>query len=206
MPRASSVFAWFLAVLVLSGAVWASAPSVEIRPCRAATALAAALADGGLGGLTVGVNYARDAAGRPTVVTTDGGSSVVVAQALTFDAGERLTGALFGNGVTASWTFDPVRQRLRAIEYRTASALLATVAYPEYDADGNLTREQRYDRDGALLSDKAHGYDELGRLESTSLWRALGNSAQAFTYSPAGNVATAGDDVYVYGRADLPQP
>ena len=161
---------------------------------------------GPLGDGRISVDYARDSRGRATSLASGSGSEALELVGKTqFDPAERLTGAEFGNGVTARWSYDAISQRLTDIEYEHDALPLAAVSYPEYNEMGNLEREQRFDEDGEVLSEKVHTYDALERLHSSHLWHPLGSKDEIFTYSPAGNINTAGLDAYEYERADLPQ-
>ena len=149
------------------------------------------------------VSYTRDSRGRATTVTS---STSTVVDGIVFDENHHVTSAHFGNDVTGAWGFDPLTSRLNSIEYRQGVAPpFATVLYPIYDKNGNLETESRYDGIG-LISQKIHTYSPLDRLASSDLSHLVnGNSQESFLYSAAGNMATAGADVYTYARGDYPQ-
>lgn len=152
------------------------------------------------------VLYGRDARGRVTSVMSKGGGDVTWIDQTQFNANNRLTSARFGGAIKAGWTYDPVTLRLTAIHYAEENGVsFAGVAYPEYDQNGNVLKENRHDGAGNLVSQKIHTYDPLSRLATSSLALPDSNQSDSFVYSPAGNLLTAAGEGYTYGQPEHPQ-
>ena len=124
------------------------------------------------------VAYAYDSQGRLTGVTTtpSGGSPQTLANGFTYRGDGALTGFAFGNGLTASSTFD---NRLRPLHV-TSGPLDITYAY---DHVGNVTSIT----DGRSGYSSTFGYDTLDRLTSVA-----GYGTTSFTYNGAGDRLTQG--------------
>ncbi|MFT3766700.1 MAG: polymorphic toxin-type HINT domain-containing protein [Minicystis sp.] len=162
-------------------------------------------ATGGFGGQTIALHFVRDGKGRATHVESGGGApTVVLVDQVGFDAADRMTSARFSSGVTATWDYDPVTQWLASIDYSAGSAQVGRVEYDDYDANGNMRLEARF-AGGIARAEKSHTYDALDRLATSTLLLPGLTKQEAYSYSPAGNVATAGPTTYTYARADLPQ-
>jgi hypothetical protein len=76
--------------------------------------------------------YSRDAYGRVVSLSSLEGTPATVntlVDNLAFDEQDRMRGARFGNGVIASWTYDPVIGVLRSIGYTKGNSLLS-LSYP----------------------------------------------------------------------------
>ncbi|MBS2019518.1 MAG: VCBS repeat-containing protein [Deltaproteobacteria bacterium] len=149
---------------------------------------------------SAGLVYTRDAKGRATMVESKvGTSSKVLAVDLAYDADDRLTFTRYGNNAVGQWTFNPLTARLDRIDYKTAGgAVLAAVGYV-YDPSGNPLEENR-EREGwpGVYSFKLHSYDALDRLLQSISSSPAGYFVDDHTFSPGGNLLTAGGDAYTY--------
>jgi RHS repeat-associated protein len=144
------------------------------------------------------VTYGRDFFGKAHTVTTAAGAAATdVASGMFYDASDRLLFARYGNGTVGKWAYNPLSERLdRLAVDDVAGAMLAAVDY-QYDANGNVASEVRA-RQGQAGSQKTHEFDALDRLRSSRLVTQSGAVSEASTYSPGGNLLTAGGDAYTY--------
>lgn len=146
------------------------------------------------------LRYTRDARGRVIQVESKQGSTwTTIADAPTFDPDDRLTSAQFGNLTKGEWDYGELTERLDAITYTTSAGdVLASVGY-RYDENGNPKLEERH-RQGTsgVHSQKVHEYDRLDRLAWSEVQSPAGNRRETYTFSPGGNLLTAGGDVYAY--------
>jgi RHS repeat-associated protein len=123
---------------------------------------------------------AYDVAGRvssvPNLVTS-----------VAYDALDRPTQLVNGNGTTQSWTYDPNRQWTTAITTTSGSTNLQALTYG-FDADGNRTSVTSNSSNSTDES-WTYGYDELHRVTS-----AVDNTnsaySQSFTFNAAGNIVS----------------
>jgi len=149
---------------------------------------------------TAALVYTRDVKGRTTTVESKvAATSTVLAANLAYDVDDRLTFARYGNNTTGNWTFNPLNERLDRVAYKTSSnAVVAAVSYV-YDANGNPLEENR-EREGygGIYSWKLHSYDALDRLLQSISSSPAGYFVDDHTFSPGGNLLTAGGDAYLY--------
>lgn len=149
---------------------------------------------------TAALVYTRDVKGRTTTVESKvAATSTVLAANLAYDVDDRLTFARYGNNTTGNWTFNPLNERLDRVAYKTSSnAVVAAVSYV-YDANGNPLEENR-EREGygGIYSFKLHSYDALDRLLQSISSSPAGYFVDDHTFSPGGNLLTAGGDSYLY--------
>ena len=149
---------------------------------------------------TAALVYTRDVKGRTTTVESKvAATSTVLAANLAYDVDDRLTFARYGNNTTGNWTFNPLNERLDRVAYKTSSnAIVAAVSYV-YDANGNPLEENR-EREGygGVYSFKLHSYDALDRLLQSISSSPAGYFVDDHTFSPGGNLLTAGGDAYLY--------
>ena len=149
---------------------------------------------------TPALTYTRDVKGRATTVSSKVGTAITtLAGSVTFDAADRITSARYGNGTSGAWTFNPLSERLDKISYLNSSnGVVASVAHL-YDENDNPTLETRQKQGySGTYSQKIHRYDHLDRLYSSEATFPSGNQYEAYTYSPSGNIVTAGGDAYTY--------
>ena len=121
---------------------------------------------------------------------------------MTFDAADRVVGARYGNGTSGEWTFNPLSERLDRLAYKTsANAILAAVTHT-YDATDNVVQEDREKQGFAgIYTQKIHTYDGLDRLRTSNASTPGGNQYEAYTFSPSGNLLSAGNDAYSYASS-----
>ncbi|HWK27650.1 MAG TPA: RHS repeat-associated core domain-containing protein [Solirubrobacter sp.] len=150
-------------------------------------------ADHGLvSSLTVGgtaTTVARNGFGEPDTVATKQGSTTLYTESYGRDAGGRITTKTVTRGSTSNTFAYAYDGADRLQEVKRDGAVQATYAY---DANGNRTRVERA---GEAALDAT--YDDQDRL--------VGFGASAYTYTPAGELATktTGTDVtrYTYDAA-----
>lgn len=149
---------------------------------------------------TAALVYTRDVKGRTTTIESKvAAASTVLAANLAYDADDRLTFARYGNNTTGNWTFNALSGRLDRVAYKTsANAVVAAVGYV-YDPNGNPLEENR-EREGwgGVYSWKLHSYDALDRVLQSISSSPAGYLVDDHTFSPGGNLLTAGGDAYVY--------
>jgi len=149
------------------------------------------------------VDYTYDIRARRSTVTVDDPIAAPrkLVSATTFDEFSRLSSATLGNGVVESWAFDKPTGFVTSIGLAQGATKFAEARYPlaNYDANGNAMREERYQGTTALKSLKTHSYDPLNRLLTSVLQMdATQRLNESFTYSPGGNLNTAGPLTYAY--------
>jgi RHS repeat-associated protein len=156
---------------------------------------------GALGTVDLGaLTYAHDDFGRP--ISLDSrvlNNTTRLAGAAVYAVDDQLATITLGNSINATWTFDPARRHITAIEYRVNNSRLARVSYPQIDANGNILREERLRGASAtIVVRKRHTYDALDRLSWTELLTPAGTQASTNVYSASGNLLDSGVDKYLY--------
>jgi hypothetical protein len=156
------------------------------------------------GAVAATLTYGHDDKGRTRSIASSGGQLVAGVQ---YDAEDRVLEAAYGNGTYGQWVFNEATGKVDMVRYEKAedSASLGYVRYG-YDANRNPVLETRIGEDGRPLGTKAHTFDALDRLATTSHVDLRGVKTESvFGYSPAGNIRNAGTATYAYERADMPQ-
>jgi RHS repeat-associated protein len=164
-----------------------------------------------VGPAPVSLRYTRDAKGRATQVESFGQVdgvrtwSILTAD-VAHDADDRITHARYGNNTSGDWTYNALSERLDAITHKNAANdVLAGVAYV-YDPNGNLLEENRSKLGFAgIYTQKIHTYDLLDRLASSDASTPTGSQYEAYSFSPSGNLLSAGAETYTYGSTVTPQ-
>ena len=118
-----------------------------------------------------------------------GGSWATIASSLTYAPQGVVTSALFGNGASSTWTFNPnVLYRLAALQTQgQGGTTIQNFAYT-YDPVGNLTQIANT-ASTANSATVAYGYDSLNRLTSASTTADSSTPyVQHFAYDNLGNL------------------
>jgi RHS repeat-associated protein len=145
------------------------------------------------------VTYDRDAFGRLTFIrTADPGAVAAIASEAKYDARDRLSSVRLSNGLVGVWDYDAATQRLSELRYESgAPEPFMRIRYG-YDDNDNPTSES-HSRLGTILFRKEHDFDGLDRLSGTRvITPTSATPTVAFTYSPNGNIRTAGGAEYKY--------
>jgi RHS repeat-associated protein len=137
------------------------------------------------------VSYAYNLAGQPSRVQNKppGSSWADIASTLTYAPQGLVTSALFGNGASSTWSFNPnVLYRLATLQTQgQGGTTIQNFAYT-YDPVGNLTQIANTAstvNNGTV----AYGYDSLNRLTSASTTAASSTPyIQYFSYDNLGNL------------------
>jgi len=145
------------------------------------------------------VNYARDAVGRISAITTQqnsGSAATSIAASASYAPFGPLAGFTFGNGLVASFTFDQDYQ-LTNIQASNGAATVQNLANG-FDPSGNLTS---ITDSVAPSRSQTLTYDDLNRVATAS--GAYG--AQTYSYDGVGNrllrTANGSSDSYAYSTA-----
>ncbi|WP_187345105.1 RHS repeat-associated core domain-containing protein [Cystobacter ferrugineus] len=93
----------------------------------------------------------------------------------------------FGNGITSTRQYDPVRGVLRRIDTTRQATPVQALGY-DFDANGNLSTRQ----DELANISESFGYDHLDRLTGWSVNAQGRRSVQSFRYDALGNLLGRG--------------
>ncbi len=172
-----------------------------------------------IGGTTYTIRRAYDLLGRMTALTYPDGEQALYAyndqggletlnlqstagtvQRIvidnTYNAAGQITNATLGNGVTTSYTYDPVTQQLSRLVTRTAAVKLQDLSY-RFDRVGNVAR---IDDTLVPANGQLFGYDSLDRLVTAN----GPYGAQWYGYDPVGNLVTKEGMTLTYGTIIRP--
>jgi len=99
---------------------------------------------------------------------------------LTYTAAGQIRSARYGNGTTATWTYDRLRDRLTAQHVAEGPTTLLDLAYT-YEANGLVQSS----RSASNHVNETYGYDSLDRLTTVT-----GTTKQSLTYDDLGNLTS----------------